>query len=87
MDPFLVGEGWFEILLPSLQLGVSDHIPPEHRAKAESTLSILPIRDDERAVQTRREWMKLYEDSDITLTGLDKVFPLLAAAIRKRDGI
>jgi hypothetical protein len=87
MDPFHVGEGWFEVLLPSLQLVVSDTIPPEHRAKAESTLSTLPIRDDERAVQTRRAWMKLYEDGDITLSGLDKMFPLLAAAIRKRDGL
>lgn len=87
MDPFHVGEGWFEILLPSLQLNVSDHIPPEHKAKAESTLSTLPIRDDERAVQTRRAWMKLYEDGDITLSGLDTMFPLLAAAIRKRDGL
>lgn len=87
MDPFHVGQGWFEVLLPSLQLSVSDSIPPEHKAKAEKTLEILPIRDDERAVQTRRAWMKLYEDGEITLNGLDRMFPLLAVAIRKRDNI
>ena len=37
MDPLSVEEGWFEILLPSLQLKVSDSIPSEFRQLAKDT--------------------------------------------------
>jgi hypothetical protein len=39
MDPFEVQDGWFEIILPSLELVVSDSIPAEHREHAELTLT------------------------------------------------
>ena len=87
MDPFFVQSGWFEIILPSLQLVVSDTIPAQHRALAESTLKQLPIGHDERILRPRRQWLKLYEDGDLSLAGLEKVAPLIAAAVRKRDGL
>jgi hypothetical protein len=30
LDPHEIGEGWFEILLPSLQMRVTDAVPEEH---------------------------------------------------------
>ena len=53
LDPYEVGEGWFEVLLPSLQLVATDKVPPEHRAIVEQTLNCLPLSHDERVVKLR----------------------------------
>ncbi len=85
LDPYEVGESWFEVLLPSLQLVVTENIPAEHRARAEHTLLRLHLRDDERILRQRRAWLRLYEEAEISLDGLAKVAPLIAAAVSKRD--
>jgi len=87
LDPFDVGNGWFEILLPSMQLVLTDAIPPAFREKAEKTLAQLPIRDDERILRTRREWYRMYEDGELTLEGLRKKAPLIAAAVEKQAAV
>ncbi|MCM2363991.1 MULTISPECIES: hypothetical protein [Pseudomonas] len=84
LDPFDVREGWFEVLLPSLQLVVTDEVPVAFREIARKTLASLPIRDDERLLKSRREWLKMYEDEELTLEGLRRKAPLIAAAIDKR---
>jgi hypothetical protein len=85
LDPVEVEDDWFEILLPSLQLVITDAVPEEKRQKAEFTLQRLPLQDDERVLRQRREWYKLYIDGDLTLTGLEKKAPLIARAIRKQQ--
>jgi hypothetical protein len=85
LDPYIVGEGWFEILLPSLQLVVTDRVPPEERGRAAYTLKRLHLRDDERVIRQRRMWLALYEQGELTLAGLAKGAPLIAAAVVKRD--
>ncbi|MBD1214433.1 MAG: hypothetical protein H9534_17230, partial [Dolichospermum circinale Clear-D4] len=85
LDPFEVEDDWFEILLPSLQLVITDAVPPHKRQKAEFTLQRLHLQDDERVLRQRREWYKLYIDGDITLTGLEKKAPLIARAVRKQQ--
>jgi hypothetical protein len=82
LDPYEVGEGWFEIILPSLQMRVTARVPAEYRARAEATLSRLQLRDDERILQWRRSWYEMYEAGELTLDGLDRVAPLIAAAVR-----
>ncbi len=84
LDPYEVGEGWFEILLPSLQLVVTEKVPPEHRARALRTLTDLPLAHDERVLKQRRHWYKMYEDGRLSLEGLRDVAPLIAAAEDKR---
>ena len=85
LDPFEVEDDCFEILLPSLQLVITDAVPPHKRQKAEFTLQRLHLQDDERVLRQRREWYKLYIDGDITLTGLEKKAPLIARAVRKQQ--
>ncbi|QNH79417.1 hypothetical protein GGD92_14640 [Pseudomonas protegens] len=85
LDPFVVGEGWFEILLPSMQLVATDLIPDEFKELAKSTLEKLPIRDDERILRVRREWYRMYEEEELTLEGLRKKAPLIAAAVEKKN--
>lgn len=84
LDPFDVGEGWFEILLPSMQLALTDVVPKEFRDKAERTLMKLALRDDERILRTRREWYRMYQEGELTLEGLRVKAPLIAAAVEKQ---
>jgi len=70
LDPFYLGEDWFEILLPSLQLVLTDKVPQQQRQKAEFTLERLRLRDDERVLRQRQSWYQLYLDGDLTLQGL-----------------
>ena len=57
LDPFDIEDGWFELHLPSLQLRVSAGIPDELRDRAEFVLTRLHLRDDERVMRQRREWL------------------------------
>lgn len=84
LDPYEVGEGWFEVLLPSLQLVATDKVPPERREFVERTLKHLPIAHDERVLKQRRCWYKLYTERKLSLAGLREVAPLIAAAEEKR---
>ncbi|HYN21100.1 MAG TPA: hypothetical protein VE078_09080 [Thermoanaerobaculia bacterium] len=83
LDPHEVEDGWFEILLPSLQLVLTDAVPREWRAQAEHTLRRLHLRDDERIVRQRRAWYQMYEEGKLTLEGLHETAPLLARAIER----
>ena len=84
LDPYEVGEGWFEVLLPSMQLVATDKVPPERRAVVEQTLKVLPIAHDERVLKQRRHWYQKYREGKLSLEGLRDVAPLIAAAEEKR---
>lgn len=85
LDPLLVKEGWFELLLPSLQLvTVPENIPVAMRELAQQTLTRLHLRDDERVMRQRRKWYQLYQEGKLTLEGLRSMAPLIAAAIEKQ---
>jgi hypothetical protein len=84
LDPYEVGEGWFEVQLPSLQLVATDKVPPEHRVLVEQTLKLLPIVHDERVLKQRRHWYKMYREGHLSLEGLRGVAPLIAAAEERR---
>lgn len=84
LDPHEVGEGWFEVLLPSLQLVATERVPPERRELVERTLAQLPIAHDERVLRQRRSWYEMFEAGKLSLAGLRDVAPLIAAAEEKR---
>lgn len=86
LDPHEVGEGWFEILLPSLQLRVTDRVPPPLRAKAEFTLHRLKLRDGEKVIRQRRAWYAEYLAGRLTLAGLQQMAPLIADAVQRAGG-
>ena len=81
LDPFEVGDGWFEIVLPSLQMRITDAVPAAYRAKAAFTLKRLNLRDGERVIRWRKSWYDMYLAGRLTLDGLRGVAPLLAAAV------
>ena len=86
IDPFDVQEEWFEVLLPSLELVVTDKMPVELRARAQFMLERLQLGRGGRVMRRRAEWMRMYVEGELTLDGLAKKAPLLAAAIRKQQG-
>lgn len=85
LDPFAVEDGWFEILLPSLQLVVTDRVPVSLRERATFVLNRLHLRDDERVLRQRRAWYGMYEARELTLEGLRKKAPLIAAAVARQE--
>ncbi len=85
LDPYEVGPGWFEIILPSLQMRVTDAVPAAFRAKAEFTLKRLKLRDGETVIRWRRSWYELYLDGNLALDGLRSVAPLIAAAVERQN--
>lgn len=86
LDPLEVRQGWFEVVLPSLQLAITDAVPDAFRARAEHTLAHLPLRDDERLMRVRRQWLRLYREGKIGLEGLREMAPLIAAAVERETG-
>ena len=84
LDPFQTENGWFEIILPSLQLVLTNTIPPEKRQLAEYTLTELHLCDDERVLRQRREWYAMYQRGGLSLEELELKAPLIARAIRKQ---
>lgn len=83
LDPEEVQAGWFEILLPSLQMRATDRIPTDLRAKAAHTLQRLGLADGERVIRWRRSWFELYQRGDLSIDGLWAVAPLIAEAVER----
>jgi hypothetical protein len=84
VDPFDVGEDWFEVLLPSCQMVMTDRCPPELRDRARTMLTRLKLGDGEAVLGYRQEWYRMYTEGELTLEGLARKAPLLARAARKR---
>jgi hypothetical protein len=84
LDPYQVQDGWFEILLPSLQLVATNQIPKHLQAKAAYTLKRLRLGNDERIIRWRRSWYELYQKGQLTIDGLELRAPLIASAVRKQ---
>ena len=81
LDPFVVQAGWFQVILPSLQLVMTDKIPRNLRPLVEHTIVQLGLRDSDVVVRYRREWFELYQKGDLSLRGLSKRAPLVAKAV------
>jgi hypothetical protein len=84
LDPFEVQPGWFRIILPSLQLQLTETVPPEARERAEYTLERLGLRDDESIIRYRRMWLQLYEEGT-PIESIESRAPLIAEAIRRES--
>ncbi|MEM9556622.1 MAG: hypothetical protein AAGC60_20350 [Acidobacteriota bacterium] len=86
LDPFEVEDGWFEVLLPSMQMVATKNVPLHLRAKAEFTLDKLALCDGETHVRLRREWYEQFVAGAIGLEGLRRFAPLVARAVEKQGG-
>jgi hypothetical protein len=76
-----------EVILPSLQLVMTDAVPDHEKTRAKHTLTRLHLLDDERVIRQRREWYRMYQDGEMTLDGLERKAPLIARAVRKQQAV
>ena len=83
LDPYQVGEGWFEILLPSLIMQTTSAVPAKLRKKADYTLDRLKLRSGVRVIRWRQSWYESYKSGEMSLSMLRKVAPLIATAVGK----
>lgn len=83
LDPFKVGEQWFELQLPSLHLHVSPQCPKRYRTLAGETLRLLGLQRDAKLIRYRRQWLAEYEKGEISLDYLERKAPLVAQAVRR----
>ncbi len=85
LDPYRVERGWFEILLPSLQLRLTDEVPAKQRAKAEHTLQRLKLGNGEKMVRWRQRYYEQYQAGRLDLEGLRLIAPLIAEAVEREQ--
>jgi hypothetical protein len=83
LDPYEVEDDWFELLLPSCQLVVTDACPPEVRGTAQTMLDRLKLGHGEKVIRYRLEWLRMYREGDLKFRALEEKAPLIARAIRK----
>lgn len=85
LDPLLVGDGWFQILYPSLQLRATDRIPAELRLLAESTIKRLRLIDHEPILRARSAWLDLYLRHNLDIEALRLKAPLIAEMVERES--
>jgi hypothetical protein len=86
LDPFEVGDDWFEIKLPQCEMFVTERCPASHRDRATTMLVRFELGKGADIVEYRQEWYRMYEEGELTLDGLERKAPLIARAIRKARG-
>lgn len=82
LDPFEVQEGWFEVLLPSMQLIRSDAVPSQLREKADFTINRLQLVRGRKIRRNRTRWYENFKRNG-DFEGLRRDAPLVAAAVGK----
>jgi hypothetical protein len=84
LDPYEVGADWFEVVLPSMELVARfERIPADRHALVRATLATLPLVHDERIVRQRREWYAMFCAGELSIEGLGRVAPQIAAAVER----
>ncbi len=83
VDPYRVPAGCFEVQLPDMQLRPGSNVPPDLADAVAYTLAHLPIRDDERIIELRREWYEYFKDQGLPFALLERMAPQVADAVRR----
>ncbi len=83
LDPFKVGDDWFEVQLPSCMLMVTERLPASHLEKARFTLDKLKLSDGQRARRQRLAWYDCHLKGKVSLNGLRDFAPQVARAVEK----
>ncbi len=77
--------GWFEIILPSLQMRVTDKISAAHKAAAAFTMTRLKLDNGEKIVRWRRHYYVRFQAGQLNLDGLRVFAPLVADAVEREQ--
>lgn len=83
LDPFDVKEGWFEIVIPSMLLVMTEKVPPDVRARIDGAKGMLKWLNGERFKDLRWCWYEQYKSGVLPLEGLRRYAPMVAAAVER----
>lgn len=75
-DPFVVQNGWFELLLPSLELQATGRHPPTEQQAVDNLLKL--VGKDHRAMKVRNRYFDQYRKGKRPFELVDEDAPLLA---------
>ena len=85
IDPCEVQPGWFEVLLPSFELVITNILPDPLKLRAQTTIKMLQLRRH-KAQFTRWRWYQRYWNAgNPDLVSLRNDAPLVAAAVEKAN--
>jgi hypothetical protein len=82
LDPFEVEDDWFEINLFSLNLSLTERVPPNVRPRAEQTLKNLRLVDGRIVRRMRRRALDLYREGT-SMEIITNESPIVARALRR----
>jgi len=85
LDPFEVGNEWFEMDVPSCLLRAGINLPHEVRAKINSTINALRLNTDDYYVQERCNILIEFAKGEISLGFLKRRYPFLAKEVERQD--
>ena len=85
LDPYEVRMGWFEIILPSFQLILTDKVPPVVRDKAVFTIERLNLENGPKVRTIRRRYYEDFKNGKLTMAGLHDYAPLVAKAVERHQ--
>lgn len=87
LDPFEVADNWFEVILPSFQLVLTNDVPQNIREKAQFTLERLQLRNGHKARTARRLYYENYRNGKLTIEGLRTFAPQVARAVERAQSL
>lgn len=83
LDPFEVQAGWFEVILPSMQLITTAQVPAQLQAKADFTNKKLKLANGYKIRKLRRRYYEDFKANKLTQVGLADYAPLVAEAVQR----
>jgi len=83
LDPFEVGEGWFELELVGFQVLPGAGLEREMCEKVEKTIRLLGLNDGD-CRDLRASWAETYWDGEIAYTHLTRRAPFVARELRRQ---
>jgi hypothetical protein len=81
LDPFKVRTGWFEVILPSMQLVRTNRVPARLQAKADFTVRQLKLANGNKIRQIRRGYYEDHKLRGLRMNLLRDYAPLVAKAV------
>jgi 5-methylcytosine-specific restriction endonuclease McrA len=85
LDPFQVGNDWFEIDIPSCLLRAKADLPHGLRTSINATINSLRLNTDDYYVQERCNILIDHAKGEITLNFLRRRYPFLAKEIERQN--
>lgn len=83
LDPFEVKTGWFEVILPSMQLVRTAQVPALLQAKADFTIKQLKLANGYKIRKIRRGYYEDHKLRGLPINLLQNYAPLVADAVVK----